>query len=90
MLTESFRPRRDTTAFIEWDRRELITYADFAANMALDFGQEWTKQDRLAIEEANRNDSNFRLCADGAYRKNGQSGARIAMFVYAGGKGSYC
>ena len=45
LLEAGYRPRTDTTAFIEWDPRELNGVADHAANCALDMGSAWELQD---------------------------------------------
>ena len=86
MLQGEFRPRADTADFIEWGWRELNTYADFAANIALDLGTEWEKKDEKGIGRAKSERANFRLCADGGCRKSGQASAGIAFFSYLHGE----
>ena len=85
MITGGFRPRQDTTNFIEWDSRDLNTYADHAANLALDLGTEWEKKNDAAIAEAKSEKASFLLCCDGAFRKGGSSAAGVAFFSYIGG-----
>jgi hypothetical protein len=72
--------------FIEWDPREYNTFADHAANMALDILEEWGKPEEEAINEIAGRDVNYRLCVDGTLRRNGHASAGMALFAYLHGR----
>ena len=84
LLGNRYRPRTDTTNFIEWDGRELNTYADHVANCALDRNGAWEWEHTEALERARCNRSNLRLFVDRARRGNGQSSAGMAILAYHG------
>ena len=67
-------------------RFKTYSYADYAANVALDIGAPWEWRDVDAILRAMIERASFRLCTDGAKRKNGQSSTGCAIFSYLDGK----
>ena len=66
---------------MEWDRRELNTLADHAANVALDSQSDW--QQIASIDDQVRVHCNWRLCIDGARRGSGNAAAGLALIAYA-------
>ena len=87
LLRLDVRPRVDAEPFVEWDRRELNTMADHAANIVLDHGQNWGRVETENLHAFSFANSNFRLCVDGALRGNGASSAGIAIWAYNPEKG---
>ena len=82
-----WRPRCDTSDFVEWDARERNAIADYAANLALDTGdwEQWLPE-RISCDEPT-----FRLSFDGALRGNGQAAGGMAIWrdgacIYRAGK----
>lgn len=85
LLAVGWKPRLDTGSFIEWDPRMYNTYADHAANCALDGNEAWERREDTPIHNATQAKMlgvNFRLCFDGARRKHGHSAGGVALFAY--------
>ena len=62
--------------------RELKTYADHAANAALDGQTYFLHPNGGCIRKCHDEIVNYRFCFDGALRKDGSSSAGIAAFAY--------
>ena len=73
----------DTADMIIWDPRHSNTYADHAANIALDINSDWRRLDSCALKQALEAESNFRACGDGALRGNGMGSGGMAVFAYS-------
>jgi len=86
LLCRNFRGLTDTADMILWDRRELNTIADHAANVALDVQRPWREVHMQAFEEANKAGTNFRLCVDGACRNHQHGSVGFALFAYLPGE----
>ena len=86
LYTADRKPRTDIVDFIEWDPREYNTFADHAANMALDICEEWERLEEEATNDIEGSNVNYRLCFDGALRRNGQASAGLALFTYRQGR----
>ena len=86
LLDAGWKPRQDIGNLVEWDARSFNSYADYAANVALDIEGPWEWRDADAILRAKAEFANFRVCADGAKRKNGQSATGCAIFSYLHGR----
>ena len=89
LLYMGFLPRLNTTGFVEWDYRAYNCVADHAANVALDMGTAWVKEDACSVRRARHNKANIRLSFDGALRggRQGLAGAGIAVYSYSEGAG---
>ena len=75
------RPWQETSDFIEWDRRALNTYADHAANVALDIGSSWAVN-QAGIDRACSSKANLCISVDGACREGGCSAGGMAVWAY--------
>ena len=82
LVQNGWRPLKSTSDLILWDPREFNTYADHAANVALDLQSDWEDLQQDALKEARARKANFRLSVDGARRGNSQSAAGIALIAY--------
>ena len=80
LLQNMWRPRVDTSPFVEWDTRDHNAIADHAANIALDQGTDWVYSDGTQFVFPDR--VCVRLCSDGALRKSGRASAEICVFMY--------
>ena len=60
-LRAGFRPRLETTFFVEWEPREFNAVADHAANVTLDEGKNWTVENTDAMQLVWRLPHNLRL-----------------------------
>ena len=77
-------PRCPTADYIEWDPRKLNALADDAANIALDRKADWLHSHEDTVQRAKSQITkvNFRVCFDGALRKNGAAAAGLAILAY--------
>ena len=82
VLKQYWQPITQLSDLVLWDRREFNSYADHAANVALDLKSDWNILDSQVLEEARRSKANIRATADGARRGDGQAAAGIAFFAY--------
>ena len=82
MLIGRWRPRLDTSAFAEWNRREFNSLVDHSAKVALDCRKDWCVIDEAALRVAKERKACIRLCSDGAKRGNGDSAAGMAVVAY--------
>ena len=67
---------------VQWDAREYNTYADHAANVALDKGVDWKQIDEEALKEAKASNASYRLSVDGALRGSRRASGGMALFAY--------
>ena len=84
LLESGWRPRLDTTAFIEWDRREYNTFADHAANAALDVDCDCESLSGQCIPcHISPSTACIQLCSDGAKRGSGKAAAGMALLSHS-------
>ena len=81
-MESGWKPITGVSDLVLWDRREFISTADHAANVALDAMQDWSITDDDALQEAKAKDANIRASTDGAKRGSGQSAAGVAIMAY--------
>ena len=84
LLRCGFRPRLDTTSFVEWDARRFNQLADDAANKALDEECGWQVRHEPGIQGVLGCPVNYRVCFDGAKRGSGKAAAGLAIIAYRG------
>ena len=82
LFQSGFRPRTDTSSYVEWDPREMNALADSAANQALDERQDRKFVHQETMVRALAGEANFRLCFDGARRGDGRAAAGLALIAY--------
>ena len=70
----------DTSAFIEWERCDYNRGTDHAANVALDLGADWAREENDA--GLDKDQCNVSLCVDGARRGDASSFGGTAIFAY--------
>ena len=54
--------------------------------MCIDLGRSWGRKDDSTIQEAKNGPTNFRICCDGALRRNSKAAAGLAIFSYIRGR----
>ena len=82
-----WRPLTNISDLVLWDLRGYNTWADHAANVALDQGSDWKVVDLKAMQDGLACNANFRVCVDGALRGGAKaSGGMTVIAYYPGGK----
>ena len=71
----------DWSDYVLWSPREFNTVADHVANVTMDLKRSWTEPCRNLLQEAQHNNSSWRLCIDGGRR--GEHIGALGVALYA-------